>query len=134
MRAGPVAARLNAARNQPDGDVHMNYLLVQIFLYLLIAAFIGAVAAWFLRRGVARRQEAETRNRWADRLHSTESFHAKEIETLQTEAADERQLLQAQLFERDDRIKAFEAQVPMLKSKADDDDDVRSDEDCCVLD
>ena len=59
----------------------MNYLLIQISLYLLTAGFIGLIAGWFMR-GNCSSKLLDNDQLWEEKLKEEEKNWNKKIETL----------------------------------------------------
>ncbi len=62
----------------------MNYLLIQISLYLLGAGFIGLIVGWIIR-GNCSSKLLENDQNWEERLKAEEQKWNKQIETLMNE-------------------------------------------------
>ncbi len=76
----------------------MNYLLIQISLYLLAAGFIGLIVGW-LMRGNGSKKLLENDKKWEATLKEKEQKWNEEIETLMNEKQVAIQHSQNELFE-----------------------------------
>ena len=76
----------------------MNYLLIQISLYLLASGFIGLIVGWFLR-GNGANKLLENDNKWETKLKEKEQKWNEQMETLMNEKQVAIQHSQKELFE-----------------------------------
>jgi len=94
----------------------MNYLLIQILVYLLIASLIGLVIGWLLRGGCTSKLLDKNKD-WEEKLNANEITWKKQVQTLISEKENDKKRMNHARKELKDKFVSLETRYKELENR-----------------